>query len=128
MSNIILGTRTLEGRDSISPLFAHLRPDLEVGIDASQLRVLRLVGSPGEGKTSALRHYFEQLVALGWGGILLDPKGELAELFMRCTRFSDRTIYISPGMTPRRWSLNPLEIDPHQPHRGLDPVPRTGHH
>lgn len=120
MSDIILGTRTLEGRDAISPLFAHLRPDLGVTIDASQLRVLRLVGSPGEGKTRALRDYFEQLVALGWGGILLDPKGELAELAIRCTRFPERTICISPGMTSRRWSLNPLEIDPHQPH--LDKV------
>ncbi len=116
MSDIILGTRTLEGRDAISPLFAHLRPDLGVTIDASQLRVLRLVGSPGEGKTRALRDYFEQLVALGWGGILLDPKGELAELAIRCTRFPERTICISPGMTPRRWSLNPLEIDPRHPH------------
>src|SRR4051794_10488306 len=99
MTVIILGTRVGGGtrHPPISPIFAHLMPDQSETIPADQLRVVRLVGSPGEGKSKAMRSYFEQCVDQGWGGLLLDPKGSLAEDFVRCTRHLARVIYLAPG-------------------------------
>jgi hypothetical protein len=110
VSDIFLGTRGA-GDAPVPPHLAHLAWAEPVGIPEDQLRVVRWVGSPGEGKTQAMGLTLEQCIARGWGGLVLDPKGELATNICRRTRFHGHIIYVAPGLTPRRWALNFLELD-----------------
>jgi hypothetical protein len=110
VSEIVLGARATDSA-SVPAHLLHLARQELIGIPEEQLWSIRWVGSPGGGKTQAMGLTLDQLIGRRWGGMILDPKGELVTIHCRRTRHPERVVLVAPGLTARRWAHNFLALD-----------------